>query len=283
MARRVWWVPAVLVATGCAARVFTPPAGPAEPFADAALVWQQATASCRGAQRFVAEIRVNGWVGTKDQRIAPTLHGAVTRDDDVYLEYPAPGGPVLQMAGRAGDATFLLPRDTRVLRDRTRNIVAALTGLQWGGRELLDVLSGCVAAPDGPVTGERIGQHLKVALSPTTRVWLREYAGQWRVRAAEVEGWLVEYEMFNGSWPSDVRVTSQGATPLDLRFLLAQVQVNIPLPVTTFTLTVPDHFQVMTIEELRSIGPLRDRQSPIPDSDSRFPIQIAVSPISNFR
>ena len=43
MSRLVWILPVALVASGCAARIFTPPTGPAEPFADAPAVWNQVT------------------------------------------------------------------------------------------------------------------------------------------------------------------------------------------------------------------------------------------------
>jgi acylphosphatase len=256
-----WILPVALVVSGCAARVFTPPAGPETPFADAPAVWSQVTASCRDAQRYVAEMRVHGWVGNReDGRISRTLAGAVTRNDDMVLEMQIMGATAFQMAGQNGQATFMLPRDERVLRAPTREIVAALTGLQWGGRELLDVLTGCVSAPEGEVTGARVGALLRVDLSPATRAWLRERAGQWQLAAAQVGDWVVEYGLYDGRWPRDVRVTSAGATPLDLRFTLSGVNVNIDLPPATFTLNVPERFVPMTIEELRSIGPLRERK-----------------------
>lgn len=259
--RAAWWiVPVALVASGCAARVFTPPTGPFEPFADAPAVWTQLTTSCRDAQRYVAELRVQGWVGARDQRIARTMHGAVTRDDDVYLELQIVGATVFQMAGQNGEATILLPRDERVLRAPTRDIVAALTGLQWGGRELLDVLTGCVAAPEREVTGARIGALLRVDLSPSARAWLRQRGGQWQLEAAQIADWTVQYGFFESRWPTDVRVTSAGATPLDLRFTVSQINVNVDLPPTTFTLNVPERFVPMTIEELRSLGPLREQR-----------------------
>jgi hypothetical protein len=255
----VWFLPVVVLAAGCATRVFTPPTGPAQPFAEAPQVWEQVTAPCRDAQRYVAQLRVQGWVGSRDQRIAQTLNGAVTRGDDVYLELQVVGTTIFQMAGRAGQSTIRLPRDQVFLTAPTRDIVSALTGLQWGGRELLDVLAGCVASPSGAVTGERVGSSVRITLSPTTHAWLRERDGRWQLQAAQVEGWLVEYQMFNGRWPSTVHVTATGATPLDLRFTVSQVKVNIDLPPATFTLTVPSHFQTITLEDLRSIGPLRDR------------------------
>lgn len=260
MTRLLWIVPVALLASGCAARVFTPPAGPAEPFADAPAVWTQVTAACRDAQRYVAQIRVRGWVGSRDQPIAPTLNAAVTRTDDVYLEAEVVGMTVLQMAGHAGQSTVVFPRDERFLRAPTRDIVAALTGLSWGSRELLDVLTGCVATPEGEVTGARIGASLRVDVSPAARAWLRERGGQWQLQAAQVSDWTIEYGFYEGRFPREVRVTSAGATPLDLRFTLSQVNVNVELPATTFTLNVPERFVSMTIDELRSIGPLRERK-----------------------
>lgn len=255
---RLAWVLPVVFASGCAARVFTPPPGPGEAFAEAPQVWEQVTERCRGAQRYVAQLRVQGWVGSRDQRIAQTMDGAVTRTDDIYLQLRILGSMAFQMAGEAGQATFVLPRDTRVLRGSTRAMVGALTGLQWGARELLDVLSGCVAPSAGVVTGERAGPYVQVAVASGTTVWLRERDGGWQIHAATIEGLLVEYRMYSGGWPSSVRVTSVGDTPLDLQFALSQVRINEDLDADTFRLTVPDHYLPMTLDELRSLGPLRD-------------------------
>lgn len=258
---------AVLVVTGCAARVFTPPTDPSVPFPEAAVVWRDATSACRGAQRYVvSQMRVQGWVGARDQPIARTMSGAVTRTDDIYLELRVMGTMGFQMGGVAGQSTFVLPTDTRVLRAPTREIVEALTGLSWGGRELLDVLTGCVATPDGPVTGARTGAYLRVPLSASTTAWLREREGRWQVHAARIADWLVEYRVYQGAWPAEVRVTSTGATPLDLRFTLSQLHINVDLPPDTFVVSVPNHFLPMTLDELRSIGPLRER----PPSSARL-------------
>src|SRR5688572_31206521 len=118
--RRGWLVllPLAITVTtaACVAKLYVPPTGPGVPFAEAATVWQTVAARCPDAKSFAAEITVSGWLGEPRERLPRfTAHGALTRDDDIYLEIPAPGRSVLQMAGRAGQAVFLLPRDERVL------------------------------------------------------------------------------------------------------------------------------------------------------------------------
>lgn len=246
------------LASACAPRFYAPPAGPGESFADAAPVWHALTARCRDARVFVAEIRVDGWVGANRQRFSAALHTAVTRENDLYLEVPGPGRSFVQMAGRADQAVLLLPRDERVLRAPTREIVEGLTGLRWGAVDLLNVLSGCVAQPAGEVTGVSYGDRAAVDLGPGLRAWLRRRDGGWHLDAATRDGLLVEYRASQGAFPSDVRVSSSapGATPLVLTFLVSQVQANIELEARTFTLTVPPAFAPMTLDDLRAVRPL---------------------------
>ncbi len=252
---------ALALTSACAARGFTPPSGPEVAEPDAPKIWAAVTARCQGVRLYVAELRVNGWAGADRQTFAATMHGAVTRAGDAYLEVPAPlGGPVLQLAGRAGDATFVLPRDRRVLQAPTREIVAALTGLRWGPEQLLDVLSGCVAAP-GQVSGARVGRSLQIDVASGVRVWLQPHDGAWRVRAARIDGWLVEYLRHADVWPAHVRVTASSPTPLDITFAAAKVQTNIELPDTAFVLTAPAGYEPLTLDELRAIGPLREKRT----------------------
>lgn len=248
----------LLLSSACATRVFVPPAAPVTPDPNAAAIWSEVTTRCRDTQRYVAGMRVNGWAGANRERLAPpTMHGAVTRTDDIYLEIPVPGGPVLQMAGRGGEVTVLLPRDRRAMRGATREIVAALTGLDWGPRELLDVLTGCVAPTAGNVSGGRTGRLLHVRLSPSADAWLRESSGRWQLHAARVDGWLLEYRRHDVFWPAEIRVTASSPTPLDLTFTLTTQQANIDVPDTAFALAVPGDYTPLTLEELRAAGPLR--------------------------
>lgn len=254
----------IAAASACAARHYAPPTGAGAPFAEAAVTWAALTTRCRDARVFVAEIRVDGWVGESRQRVPATMHGALTREDDIYLEVPAPGRSVVQMAGRAGQAVFLLPRDERMLRAASRDIVDALTGLRWGARDLLNVLSGCVADPVAEVTGQRFDRRVAFDLGAGARAWARQTSGAWHVEAAARDGLVVEYLARDGAFPSLVRVSSSApdVTPLALTFRLSQIQANIELDPGTFVLNAPEHFVPMTLEDLRATRPLREGKTP---------------------
>lgn len=251
-----------LATASCATKFYVPPTGPGVPFGEAAAVWQNVTTSCRGANRFVAEIRVNGWVGEGDSRqsVGAPIHGGLTRDDDIYLEVPAPGGPYVQMAGRAGQAIFLLPRDKRVLRTASRDIVEAMTGLHWGPRDLLNVLSGCVTTPSGGFTGVSYGTTASIELGGDARAWVQQSGAAWQLVAATRDGLLIEYRERVGPFPSNIRVSSMaaGATPLRLTFLVSQHNVNGDLPESAFVLEIPADFAPITLAELRGNRPLRE-------------------------
>lgn len=254
----------VMAAASCATKFYVPPTGPGVPFAEAGAVWRDLTTSCRGANRFVAEINVSGWVGQGESRqsVGAPIHGALTREDDIYLEVPAPlgGRSYVQMAGRAGQAFFLLPRDERVFRGASRDIVEAMTGLLWGPKDLLNVLSGCVTTPSGGVTGVSYGKSASIELGGDARAWVQQSGGAWQLVAATRDGLLIEYRERVGSFPSNIRVSSMaaGVTPLQLTFAVSQHNVNGELPESTFVLEIPAGFVPITLAELRGNRPLKD-------------------------
>jgi len=227
---------------------------------DADQVWRAITTRCRTTNDFLAEVRVDGWAGTSRQRFAATLHAAFTRTNDIYLEVPAPGRSFLQMAGRADEAVLLLPRDERILRAATRDIVDAMTGLHWDAVDLLDTLTGCVVQNASVVTGASYGETAAIEVGPGARAWVRRRDGAWQLEAASHDGLLIEYRTYYANVPSEVRVssTSPEVTPLALSFFVSQVQANTGLDPGIFNLSVPESFVPMTIEELRSARPLGD-------------------------
>ncbi len=257
----LWLAIGLSLTSACATRHYSPPAGPGVPLDEAAGTWQAVTARCSTTRVFVAEVRVDGWVGPSRQRFSAALHAAFTRENDAYLEVPGPGRSFVQMGGRADRAVLLLPRDERVLRAPTRDIVEALTGLKWDAVDLLNVLTGCVTAPGSAVTGVAHGvDQAAVELGGGARAWLRRGAGAWQVEAATRDGLLVEYRARTGAFPSDIRVSdaSSVTTPLLVTFRVSQVQANVELDPAIFVLTVPSGFVPMTRDDLRSVRPLGD-------------------------
>ena len=254
-----------LTAGACAAKLYEPPVGPGQPFAEASTVWQDVTTRCRDAKTFLAEIEISGWIGEPREGLPTfTAHGALTRDDDIDLEVPAPGKSVVQMAGRAGQAVFLLPREDRVLRAASRDIVHRLIGLRWGPRDLLNVLSGCVTTPSGGLSGTSYGTQALIELGGEARAYLRQRDGRWQLEAGDRDGLRIEYRQYLGAFPTLVRVSSisPNVTPLQLTFKLDQHNVNTGTTADTFTIAVPPNFQPMTLEELQTTRAIKEGKVP---------------------
>ena len=250
-----------LTTAACATKLYEPPTGPGQPLPEAATVWQEVSTRCRDAQTFLAEIEISGWIGEPREGLPTfTAHGALTRDDDIYLEVPAPGKSFVQMAGRAGQAVFLLPREDRVLRAASRDIVHRLIGLRWSPRDLLNVLAGCVTTPSGQVTGTAYGTQASIELGGDARAYLRKLDGRWQVEAGDRDGLRIEYRQYPGAWPALVRVSSisPSVTPLQLTFKLAQHNVNTGTTADTFTIAVPPNFLPMTLEELQTTRAIKE-------------------------
>ena len=252
-----------LVSGGCAVKLYEPPSGPGQPFAEAPTVWRDLTTRCRDAQRFVVEMHVSGWAGEGNLRQSlpnVPMHTALTRDDDIYLEVRGLGKVYVEMAGRAGQSVFLLRQEDRVLRAASRDILDRLIGLRWSPRDLLNVLLGCVTTPTGGMSGTTFGTRASIELGNDARAYVHHRDGRWQLVAASRDGLLIEYREYVDAFPSIVRVSSTAAsdTPLMLTFKLGQQQVNTELEPGTFTLEVPPNFLPMTLDELRSVKPLRE-------------------------
>lgn len=235
------------------------PAGPIAPTPAAIAIWEKTTDACRAAATYSAEIVINGRVGATKLRSAK-LNSAFTRDGRIRLEAVAPiGAPIFILAGRADRATLTLPHDHRVLVAPVADIVNALIGLKFAPADWVDVLSGCVGAPDpARVTGGQTGADIVVSHMVDWRALLRRLGADWRVIAGERLDATIEYGAYDGTWPSRARVDSAAAAvvPISINLQITQIFVNSALPDETFTLEVPSDFQPMTLAELRAIGPL---------------------------
>lgn len=257
---RVQWllIGALATSVACASPRIAFPTGPAEPAPDAVDAWTVASEACRGAQLFSAELRVSGRVA--DEPLGRgTLQGAVTRGGEIKLLAVAPAGPpIFDLAGRAERATLKLPREKRVLVAPAADIVEALIGLPLTPADLVELLAGCVAA--GPATdGTRVkNDRFVTLLGGAARARLRQDGATWRITAGERANVLVEYVQFQGRWPSVARLSSRSgaAVRVALEMTINQIAVNTTLPARTFVADVPSDYTPMTIDELRTIGPL---------------------------
>ena len=90
-------------------------------------------------------------------------------------------------------------------------------------------------------------------------MYLRRVGGGWQPRAARRASWEIEYDSWEGGLPRAVQLRSTGeSVPVSLSVAVSQVEANIDVPDSAFTLDVPAGVAALTLEELRQAGPLRE-------------------------
>jgi hypothetical protein len=252
-----------LAAAACAPRPLALPSGPGAPFADAQAAYAEATRACAGVRTLTAEMGLSGKAGRT--KLRGRVLAGLERPDAVRLEGVAPfGAPVFIFAAKGGRATLLLPRDNRVLRDADpAAVVEALTGVPLAPDALAAALDGC-GAPVGPVaSGVVYGDgRVRIALESKADVYLDRPGGKWRVVAAVLDSYTVEYPEWTGDRPARVRLrTKDGASATaDLSVGLSQVDINTDLDPAAFEVDVPADAAPISLDELRDAGPLGHRQ-----------------------
>jgi hypothetical protein len=245
--------------SGCAARSVALPTDAGVPFNDFAQIHEKLTEACRGVRTLTTELALSGRAG--DQRLRGRVVAGFERPASMRLEGIAPfGPPAFILAARGNMAILLLPRDDRVLKgERAEEILGALTGVTLAPADLQAIFTGCVSSDPKPMSG-RLHQNgwASIELEGGARVFLQMQNNMWQVRAAQLEGWQLEYPAWQGRFPQTVRLQSNrpGAN-VDLTATLSQVESNVDLDTAAFTVRVPDTAQSLTLEELRAAGPLR--------------------------
>jgi hypothetical protein len=183
------------------------------------------------------------------------------RPASMRLEGVAPfGPPAFILAARGDTATLLLPRDSRVLRGaRADAILGALTGIALAPADLQAILTGCVIAAPQP-TGGRLHQNgwASIDLADGATLYLQRAGTAWEPRAARRTGWQIEYPEWQAGFPRSVRLRSDvQAVDVDLSAGVSQIETNVDLAASAWTVDVPADARSMTIEDLRQAGPLR--------------------------
>ena len=229
--------------------------------ADAAAVHAAVSTTCRGIKTFTGELSLSGRAG--DQRLRGRVIAGFARPGSMRLEGVAPfGPPVFILAARPGAATLLLQRDERVLRHpEARDILGALSGVPLAPADLLAVLTGCVVPDPKPVAG-RLHERgwASIDVGDMATVFLQQANGMWLVRAARRAPWEIQYDQWQGGLPRQVRLRSlEGQVPVDAILGVSQIEANVDVPATAFTLDVPSNTAELTLDELREAGPLRTR------------------------
>ena len=248
---------AALMSVSCAARLPPRPGGTPTASTDAPVIFDRATAHCTGLRTMTMELGLSGRTG--DEKLRGRVITGLERGGAARLEGLAPfGAPLFILAARDERATLLLPRDRRVLASTSvADVIERLTGLALGADDLLLALSGCLGTGAEIAGGREWPGGWRAVSAPGERtVFLREQAGAWTVIAVDGGGWRADYAEFANAFPRVVRLRSADGT-VDLSARIQQLEVNTPIDAAAFEVTVPPGTSPMTIDELRSVAPLR--------------------------
>jgi hypothetical protein len=244
------------VFSACGRKRVELPSGTGTPFPDAGTAYQTAVQECRGTRTIKATLSLSGRVGST--RLRGDVDAGFEAPEKVRLEGRHPlGRPVFILVATGPQATLLLPRDNRVLRNAaTVEIVNALVGLPLGGSELRALVSGCgFGAADASAGHSYSGGWVSVESGGAT-TYLRQIDGQWRVVAAHRPPVTVHYSTFTLGRPSAVRLQATGATAADVTVRLSDVNINVAIEPAVFELKAPAGAEPLTLDELRRAGPL---------------------------
>lgn len=243
----------------CAAKPINLPSGAGAPFPEYAAAYDEATHECRGVRTLSAVISLSGRAG--GQRIRGGIEAGFAAPDDLRLEGIGPFGRVMfVLVSKAGEATLVLPRDGRVLRDApAAAIVEALAGVALGPSELRAVVSGCGVGGETPTAGRMYGNGWAAVDSANATAYLRQAEGRWQMKAAVRGPLTIEYQDFASGRPATIRLRTSPTPPgvaADLTLRLSQVEINVPLGPDVFEVQVPPNAAPLTLDELRRAGPL---------------------------
>lgn len=249
-------IAACAVGAACAARLPPRPGGAPAPAPDAVAHFAAATSHCADLRTITSELGLSGRAG--DERLRGRVITGLARGGSARLEGVAPfGAPVFILAARDERATLLLPRERRVLDDMpVADVIGRLTGLELGADGLLDALAGCPGPGEVSNGRQWPGGWAAVDTADGRTVFLRQQSGAWQVAAIDGAGWRADYRAVQNGFPREVRLRSDDGR-VDLAASLQQLEVNTTIDAAAFEIEIPPGTEAMTIDELRSVAPLR--------------------------
>jgi outer membrane lipoprotein-sorting protein len=244
---------------GCAPKRVSLPADSGAPFPDFAAVHATLSRTCSGIRTLTAELAMSGHAGS--QKLRGRVLAGFERPASMRLEGVAPfGAPAFILVARGEDATLVLPRDQRVVRNaRPDEILGALTGVSLAPADLQAMLTGCVVPVPRPTAGRVHGNGwLSIDLEGGATVFASREGQDWRLRAARRGPWMVEYTMTTTALPASVALHAEMPVRVDVTAALSQVETNTDIAAAAFTVTVPPDAAPLSLEVLRANGPLHD-------------------------
>jgi hypothetical protein len=261
---------AVIGSAACATPLLKLPPTAGAPATDGATALAQALTTCRGIRTLTAEVAVRGRVNS--QRIRARLQVGLVQPASAYIEAPAPfGAPIFVFAAENDDATLLLPRDRRALEHgRPADVLEAIAGVPLAPAALRAALTGCLADGDARSTANQPEPRWRV-FPGNEEVYLHRDrdADPWRLVVVAHRGqpsaWRAEYRDFVSNLPRSIHLISTPSDRFDLQLTLSDIEINVPIPPETFRVQIPAGTTPLTIEELRSAGPLADRSGKTDD------------------
>ncbi len=244
----------MIVLAGCAPARPALPSGSGSPFPEFAAAYDEAVAECRVARSVLAELGLSGRAG--ETKLRGRINAGISEPANIRLEGVGPiVGAVFILAGRDGQATLLLVREDRVVRDASPEaIVEALTGVPLTPSQLLSAVVGCGLGVDAPSHGRTFNPEWAAVDSAGGVTYLRRIDGRWRVGAAVRGDVQVLYADFASGLPSTVHVRT--GTVADITLRVSQLEINTPIDDKAFEVNVPPDAMPLTLEELRRAGPL---------------------------
>ena len=244
-----------VVTISCAPRLANLPKGPGAAFPDYTSAYAQATEGCRDVRTMRGVLAISGRAA--GNRFRASIDAGFESPAKVRLELPAPGKPLFIFVASGNQATLLLPRDGRVLRNAPpAATLEALAGIALGPDDLRSIVAGCGFGAGQASAGRAFERGWASVDVGDSVNYLQQLDGRWRLVAASNDGIEVRYADFAAGMPMTVRVRMPGPHPTDLTVRLSQVDTNEPLDPEVFQVDIPSNAVPMTLDELRQAGPL---------------------------
>jgi hypothetical protein len=85
---------------------------------------------------------------------------------------------------------------------------------------------------------------------------MRQQSGAWQLAAVDAGGWQADYRSVQSGVPREVRLRSADGQ-VDFTAAVQQLEMNTSIEPAAFEITIPPDAEPMSLDELKSVAPLR--------------------------